>query len=84
MKTLRKEIDVIDDALLNLLAKRMEIVQKIGEYKQKRGLPALDQKRWDALLTRLTSKAKATGIDPNFVKIIWNSIHKYALTYETI
>ena len=80
----RKQIDALDEALLSLLAKRMDIVRKIGAHKKQNGLPARDQKRWNTLLAKLLSIAKDNGINPNLVKKIWNAIHEQALIYETI
>lgn len=80
----RKEIDALDEALLLLLVKRMDIVRKIGVYKKHNGVPARDQKRWDTLLAKLMTKAKVMSINPSLVRKIWNTIHEQALIYETI
>ncbi len=80
----RKQIDALDEALLSLLVKRIEIVREIGIYKKQNGLAAVDSKRWESLLTKLMSKAKDLGINPNFVKKIWNTIHEHELTIEQI
>lgn len=41
----RKEIDEIDGSMAELFGKRMAIVEKIGVYKKKNGLPIDDKKR---------------------------------------
>ncbi|VDY39350.1 chorismate mutase/prephenate dehydrogenase [Salmonella enterica subsp. enterica serovar Daytona] len=39
LTALRDQIDDVDKALLNLLAKRLELVAKVGEVKSRFGLP---------------------------------------------
>lgn len=51
LELLRKEIDQVDDEIMNLIVKRMEIAQKIGRAKGKR--PVLDPEREQRVLSRL-------------------------------
>lgn len=39
LTALRDQIDEVDKALLNLLAKRLELVAEVGEVKSRFGLP---------------------------------------------
>lgn len=55
---LRKEIDTIDRAIIELLAKRFSVVKKIGEYKKIHKLSPLDASRWNALISSLKVSAK--------------------------
>ena len=41
----RKQLDQIDDMLLQLFVQRMEISEKIATYKKEERLPVLDSKR---------------------------------------
>ena len=45
IKKLREEIDEIDASLLKLLAARLELSAKIGDYKKRNKLPIQDRKR---------------------------------------
>ena len=42
---LRKEIDAVDQALVALFEKRMEISERIAAFKQKAGIPVRDEAR---------------------------------------
>lgn len=56
----RQQIDTIDADLVALFLKRMEITGKVGEWKQKNGIPVLDaarERRVIAAKTALTSEA---------------------------
>ena len=78
----RKQIDKIDTSLINLLAKRMKVVQKIGQYKKTKNLPSLDAVRWQQVLNSRTKKAKLLGLNSEFIKKIYELIHNYALKVE--
>ena len=55
----RRQIDSIDDALVRLFARRMEICAEIAAYKQANGLPVLDAGREQDKLT-----AVCAGVAP--------------------
>lgn len=82
LQTYRDQIDQIDKKLIELLAQRFEIVKKVWEYKKLNNLPPLQPKRWQEVLESKKKLAQEFDIDPSFVEIIWNEIHKYALNLE--
>ena len=57
---LRNEIDEIDTALIDLLALRLGVSQKVGEVKNLRGLAVHDSSRENQILSRVDSR----GFDP--------------------
>ncbi len=42
---LRNEIDKLDDELIPLLLKRMDISRQVAEYKVKNGIPVLNERK---------------------------------------
>lgn len=82
LKDFRKSIDLIDDSIIKLLAERLRVVEKVGKYKKERGIPPLDEKRWNEVLQSKMEKARALGLDPELVKKIYNVIHEFALKAE--
>ena len=79
----RSQIDQIDSRILELLADRIEVVKKVGEYKKTENLPALDQSRWQAVLDKLELKCQEFNLDFELVKDLWNRIHTYAVEWES-
>jgi len=64
MKTLqdcRIVIDSIDDEILTLLNKRMEVVHRVGEIKNNDGSPIYRPEREKAIIDRLTELSKKSG-----------------------
>ncbi len=72
LENLRKQIDAIDEQIVSLLAKRMEIVKKVGLLKKQQNIPALDSVRWQIVI-----KSKK-----GYLKKIWEIIHEEALKVE--
>ncbi len=50
LERLRKEIDEIDAGIVRLFERRMAVTEQIGRYKQKNGLPVLDNRRQQEVL----------------------------------
>jgi chorismate mutase len=82
LEDLRKQIDEIDNLIVDLLAKRMKVVEKVGVLKKQHNVPPLDPARWQQVLTSKMEKAKSLGLDREMVKKIYNIIHEEALKIE--
>lgn len=78
----RKKIDTLDKNLLTSLAKRMEIVRKIGKFKKTQGIALLDEKRWKEVLEGRLVKAEEMNLSKDFIKKLYDLIHKYSLDLE--
>lgn len=75
LEALRAEIDVIDSELIELLAKRMDVSERIGEYKRQNGLPAVQIERHDEIMRDRLAAAKAIGLDSDFIQSMLSAIH---------
>lgn len=58
---LRKEIDKIDEQLIPLLLKRMNISQQVAKYKVERGIPVLNAEREQQILDNVAEKCGEQG-----------------------
>lgn len=73
MEELRNQIDEIDQQLLQLLAKRLDVSKKIGDYKKNNGLPVKDIKREELIIEKRSKSLAALGYDDAaFVKKLLN------------
>lgn len=82
LKDWRKQIDAIDEDILVLLAKRINIVRKIGNFKKKHEIKPFDQKRWQKVLESKLSKAHTLNLSSSFIKKLYILIHEYSLEVE--
>jgi len=80
---LRKEIDKIDDLVLQKLAERMSITQKIGEFKRDNKVTILQVNRWDEIMQKRTSFAKALKLDVNFTEKFLELVHGESIRRQT-
>jgi chorismate mutase len=78
----RKEIDTLDNELLTILAKRFEIVRKIGKLKKEQAIKPLDKVRWQKVLEEKITRAKTLHLSKKFVVNLYTLIHEYALELE--
>lgn len=78
----RKHIDTIDNQILDLLSKRMELSVQIGEYKAQMGLPALDSKRWQSLVVNRLKVSDRLGLPRALVLGLFDLIHTHSLSVQ--
>jgi len=79
---LRIQIDAIDVELIDLLQKRMQVVQHVGVYKKAHALPPRDVARWEQVIDTVTREAKKRGLPEEQIRKIWDCIHSIALQIE--
>jgi chorismate mutase len=80
---LRKQIDKIDDLVIQKLAERMQIVEKIGNYKKDNGITILQVSRWDEILQKRTDYGKALKLDGEFTEKLLELIHSESIRKQT-
>jgi len=76
---LRTEISEIDAKIIEDLAERMEWVEKIGQLKQQHNIPVLQITRWESLLEDHVARGEKVGLDADFTKAIFETIHAQAV-----
>lgn len=82
MTQIRCILDEIDDELIQLLGRRMRLVQEIGNLKKDANLSVLQLDRWNAVVERALSQARQQGLDENFVRSLLHCIHAEALRLQ--
>ena len=70
LKELRNEIDEIDEQLIPLLLKRMDIAKSVAEYKIQHNMPVLNTKREQEILEDVEKKS---GEHANSVKTVFSA-----------
>lgn len=82
LEDLRKQINEIDGQIVDLLAKRMKVVKKVGEYKKKNNLSFFDKVQFEKLLKSKLEKARKHGLSQDLINKIYQAIHEEALKIE--
>ncbi len=85
MTELRAEIDAVDELLVWALSHRMAIATEIAKVKYETGQSIIQPDRWNEVLNRVIGKGHKMGLRADFVKRLFNSIHRESLqTQEAI
>lgn len=79
---LRKEIDAIDDDVIALLAKRMEVVAQIGAWKRHHNVSLFQPTRWDHVLHNRIQMGLRRHLPERFVRGLFEQIHEHALNIQ--
>jgi len=79
----REQIDSIDYQLLELLSKRMNIIENIGKYKLTNNVTVFQLRRWIKIVETRKEFGKSIGLDTNFVKKILQLVHRESIRKQT-
>ncbi len=82
LANLRTQIDELDNALLELLAKRMRVSKEIGIYKKEHNMPVLQTNRYEEILVKRTHDAGSMAMNEDFVKSILRAIHEESVQQQ--
>jgi len=81
---LRRQIDGIDESLLEILAKRMRISREIGMYKKEHNMPILQTPRYVEILEDRTKAGALMDLSTDFVEKILREIHEESIRQQVI
>ena len=79
---LRKQIDDIDNQIMDMLAKRMRVCREIGHYKKEHGMTIVQTSRYSEILDRRGAQAALCGINPGCVRLIFEAIHEESVAQQ--
>lgn len=83
LEGLRTEIDKLDGELLQILGKRMEVIDEIGDYKKENDITILQMKRWAGIISDRLGIGTHLGLRESFLKTLLNVIHKESMQRQT-
>lgn len=71
IEALRLRIDAIDDRLVDLVARRLEIAEALGEAKAAGGFTGRDPEREAEIVARLSATGAAP---PELIALVWQAL----------
>jgi len=83
LEQFRLSIDSIDYQLLELLSKRMDIVKKIGKYKNQKNISIFQLDRWRKIRETRSKAGKELNLDKDFVKQIIQLVHNESINVQS-
>ena len=79
---MRKQIDELDNQLMELLAKRMKVCREIGEYKKEHNMTVLQTSRYNEILNKRGAQGSLWGMAPNFIKTVFEAVHEESVRQQ--
>ena len=79
---LRQQIDELDNSVMDILAKRMQVCREIGQYKKEHNITVLQARRYNEILDKLGAQGAQCGMDADFVKKIYSAIHEESVRQQ--
>ncbi len=79
IENLRKEIDILDNDILELLSDRSKIVSQIANAKLNSQLTALQKNRFESLLNDRQILGEKLNLDSEFIQDLFHLIHEESL-----
>ncbi len=71
----RQEMDSIDAEIIDLLARRMELTERIGQVKKELGMTAYQPDRWRDIVQTRGGRGEQVGLDRDFIIALYEKIH---------
>lgn len=71
LEELRREIETVDQELIELIAQRTYVAEAIANVKDEKGLPTTDEQQEDRVIARAGSYAERFDLDSHLVKAMF-------------
>jgi chorismate mutase len=82
LEKLRRQIDRLDDEILQLLHHRMKISEQIGLYKKDNNITILQTERWNQILERVCKNGEKAGLSKEFITQYFDAIHMESIKHQ--
>ncbi|MFL2597860.1 MAG: chorismate mutase [Flavobacteriaceae bacterium] len=82
LNTLRAQIDVVDQTLLDTLGKRMKVAKEIGNLKLANNVAVLQNKRWNEILGKMILEGQERELSEEFILRVFKAIHQESINKQ--
>ena len=83
LNELRIQIDDLDNELLDVLKRRMNVAENIGIHKKENGVTILQSARWEELLNSRIQSGIKNGLSEDFMSKLLKAIHQESINRQT-
>ena len=82
LSMLRRQIDSLDNELLDVLSRRMEVCREIGQYKKDHSMTIVQAGRLDTIMNSRCAAAAELGMDPEFMRAVLSAVHEESVRQQ--
>lgn len=79
---LRRELDAIDNQILELFFQRQELRRRFAKKKQDHNIPVSVPRRVAQVLQSVMHRAHQMGLDPHFARELYELVIRYSHRFE--
>jgi chorismate mutase len=78
----RKELDLIDGNIIDILSNRMQVAENIGRLKHQENVAILQSGRWSTILDSMVESGVSKGLSKEFVEEVFKAIHVESINIQ--
>jgi chorismate mutase len=82
LQVLRTKIDVVDNQLIDMIGKRMQIADQIGQLKKANNVAILQTERWNNVLEKMVSLGEEKNLSKEFIMKLLKAIHEESIQHQ--
>jgi chorismate mutase len=83
LEELRSQISFLDDEMLDIMQKRMEVAKAIGRFKKENNMTILQPKRWEDIIENSLKKGDERELSHRFINKLLKAIHEESINKQT-
>jgi chorismate mutase len=82
LNNFRQIIDEIDEELINILKKRISVIEEIGLYKKEHNITVFQLERWQEILRTRSQLAEKLGLSGNHIEKLCQLLHEESIRVQ--
>lgn len=83
LEALREKIDNLDQELIEILATRSKLIEKIGEYKKENNVTVFQLERWNEIMKTRPEWGEQSQLAKEFIQELYRVIHDESIRVQT-
>lgn len=80
---IRAKVGDLDDRLFDLLSKRMQFSDIVGQLKRENNITILQQEHWNNIINKRLEKSEDYNLTRKFVRQLMDAIHQESIRHQT-
>jgi len=74
---------MIDEEILAIIQRRMNVVKEIGKNKKENNIRILQTDRWMQIIEKAKQKGNSKGLSDEFIEKLFKAIHQESINIQT-
>ena len=84
LNNIREDIDAVDEAICNMFAVRMSLIELIARLKKEHGVTEMSESRQHEIYDKLKDAAIRSGVSASMMRRIYDLVFNYSIMRQNI